>query len=128
LATLNDIKIDRPIEFIAYKNDGNIHSSYIENNGQLLEVTLNEACTKEFVEHLSKTKNKVLVEETLQGLAIRSDGTPLKTAFPTFNEFKKAIENIDRSMFKELINALPEWELCGCNEVVINFEEKLRQN
>jgi len=120
MATLNDVYQDKPIEFMPYYTEGS-HSKPVCDES----VFLNEVESQRFCDSLASADQKLLVEETLQGLCQRNDGTLLKSAFPSLTEFKMAVKTI--SVPKKLLDAVRSWESMGCNEILIHFEERLTQ-
>lgn len=121
MATLKDVFHDRPIQLVPYIVNEKGFGEYIEN---ITPVTLTPQQSLAFIEHLVNSHNTNVIEESLQGICKRTDGTLLKSAMPSYSEFTRAIQGIDTSVFAELLNALPYWHHKGCNEVMIHFEER----
>lgn len=67
-----------------------------------------------------------LIEESLQSLAQRNDGTQLLTAMPYLSEVKAVFSKLS-SVPNELLSLLAEWEVLGCNIVDISFVDNLKR-
>ena len=119
MATIKDVRMDRPIEFVPYIVEG-IHGRPIDTTSLVLSVA--ESCL--LIDSLTDAGQLSVVEESLQGLCERNDGTKLKTALPTLEELSLALTKIDSTPLA-LSNSLFEWEKLGCNEVLIHFEEAI---
>lgn len=118
MATVSDVRLDRPVEIYPCKIVG--ATSY-PMKGELFVFTPDQASI--FIDELMALERLNLIEETLQGLAQRTDGTLLKTAFPNVSETYEVISEMNSlpSGFKE---KLDEWISSGSNEISFNFEEK----
>ncbi|WP_435277349.1 hypothetical protein ACMAZF_20200 (plasmid) [Psychrobium sp. nBUS_13] len=118
MATMNNVKLDKAVEIYPSKTVGNISTS-LEVKSFWLTPEQAQAFVKELVD-LGCIK---LIEETLQGLSKRTDGTPLKTAFPTLIEFEVVAKKVT-SLPSEFFVNLQEWSTQGATEVNLDFEEK----
>jgi len=118
MATVNDVKLDKPVEIYPSKTVG-VTSTPLE----VKPFILMPEQTVRFINELHSLNALSLIEETLQGLAQRTDGTLLKTAFPTLAEFQNTIEKMS-SLPKELLTKLSEWSDMGATEINLDFEEK----
>ncbi|MCS6271831.1 hypothetical protein G3489_19340 [Shewanella baltica] len=118
MATINDVRLDKPVEFLGYLVEG-VHSRPVDG----CEYVMSADDAQTFADSLKEKNEQLLIEETLQGLCERTDGTKLKTAFPTMSDFKAVVTNLE-SFPRALLDLLPVWESKGVNEVTISFEEK----
>ncbi len=117
MATLEDVKLDAPVEFSPYVNASG-HSRPLNT----AYFVLGSSLVKAFFDELQEKGKLEIIEDTLQGLSQRADGTLLKTAFPSLTEFKSAVQDMT-STPKKLLDLLLEWESNGANEIDIAFEE-----
>lgn len=121
MATIQDVKLDVPVTFFASRVLG-IRSSIIES---AITYSMEPHQTKAFISELKDQALLPLIEDTLQSLAQRKDGTLLKHAFPTLDEVKQAFTRLS-SIPDDLRNLLNQWEDAGANEVLIEFEQKTK--
>lgn len=118
MATIDDVRLDRTVEFFGYVLDG-VHSIPID--GCEYEMSAEDA--QAFIDTLKRKNELQIIEETLQGMCERKDGTKLKTAFPTMSQFKTVVTDL-KSFPRALFDLLPVWESKGVNEIIIHFEER----
>lgn len=118
MATMDDVRLDSAVEFFGNVIDG-VHSIPVE--GCEYEMSAEDA--QAFIDSLKRKNELQLIEETLQGVCKRQDGTKLKTAFPTMSQFKTVVTDL-KSFPRELFDLLPVWESKGVNEIIIHFEER----
>lgn len=118
MATIDDVRLDRTVEFFGNVLDG-VHSIPID--GCEYEMSAEDAQT--FIDSLKRKNELQLIEDTLQGICKRKDGTKLKTAFPTMSQFKTVVADLN-SFPSSLLDLLPVWESKGVNEIIIHFEER----
>jgi len=78
-----------------------------------------------FLDELSLNDDLHIIEDTLQGLAMRTDGTYLLTAFPTLNDFKYVVNSMI-NIPEKLISLLMKWEEMGSNEISIDFVKLIK--
>lgn len=115
MVTISSVKLDRPIEFMPYINNRPLDEK--------LFFFMDAERVQSFISELSELGKIGLIEETLQSLCMRADGTLLKTAFPDLDAFITVAEKM-KTVPKELIEALSKWKLLGADEVDIHFEQK----
>lgn len=118
MATISDVRLDRPIVIYPCITEG-IHSTPIAGE----EFILNSYQGAGFIESLKSIDALCLIEETLQGLAQRDDGTLLKTAFPSFEDVSAIIHNIN-SLPSDFFVIVEKWKTLGSTEICFDFEEK----
>ena len=121
MAVLEDVYHNRPVEIMPYVVKG-IHSQPLTCKGIILDPSQVEA----FINYVIVTHQRQLIEETLQGLCKRDDGTLELSAFPSLADLKQAVSGIDEGVFDELLSSLRSWDSAGCNEVVLHFEEVVK--
>lgn len=122
MAKIKDVDLDLPIEFSPYqKKDCLI--DWIEN-AEVFIMQPEDA--KSFISELNENGLLELIEESLQSLAQRNDGTQLLTAMPYLSEVKAVFSKLS-SVPNELLSLLAEWEVLGCNIVDISFVDNLKR-
>ncbi|MUK94766.1 hypothetical protein GNP80_20355 [Aliivibrio fischeri] len=138
MAKITDVKLDQPVEFIPYVNTGAHSSCLVDESKEIDSLIMSPDKVQFLINELTELDKLDILEETLQGISCRHDGTPLKTAFPDLIEFKVIIQHINHiytypvpsSLYalplKELADKLSQWEKLGANEINIEFEEKQR--
>ncbi len=119
MATITDVKLDKPVEFCPYYQRGGYASPI--DGAQSFIMKPDDAQT--LVKSLIKVNKLDLIEESLQSLAVRRDGTILKTAMPLLSEVKASLSLID-SVPYDLLKMIHAWELQGANEIHIDFEAR----
>ena len=119
MASLHDVLSDKPIEFWPYITEG-FHSELV--NGAK-EIIVPNSRSGEFINYLLNSKWKGVIEEDLQGIAKKDDGTLLLSTFIPIEIFSKLIFEAGNP-FNDISAELKDWKLKGCNEVTINFCEK----
>ena len=122
MARIEDTNLDLPVEFMPYQKNGSF-STYIKN---VESYFMQPDDTKNFISELKEKGFLELIEESLQSLAQRSDGTQLLTAMPSLSEVKAVFSEL-QSIPIELLSLLTEWEALGCNELDISFVKKLKE-
>ena len=115
------VKLDKPVVFSPFVNNGGY--SQLIDNGQ--KFTMSADDVQPFIDELVELSELDIIEHTRQALSQRADGTLLQTAFPDLPEFKAVIVKM-KSVPKQLLEMVNEWEVSGANEVMIDFEEKPR--
>lgn len=63
-----------------------------------------------------------LIDDTLQSLCQRKDGTQLQTAFPDLSDVKACISR-GLILPQALVEKINLWETMNCSEITFNFEE-----
>jgi len=122
MAKIKDVDLDLPVEFSAYhKKDCLI--GWIENTEVFI---MQPKDAKSFISELNENDLLELIEESLQSLAQRNDGTQLLTAMPYLSEVKAVFSELS-SVPNELLSLLAEWEVLGCNIVDISFVDNLKR-
>lgn len=117
---IEGIKLDKAAEFRPYKNASGCFADLLDENELFI---LDASLVKPFINELTRLNQLDLIEETLQCLSQRNDGTVLKTAFPNIQAFKQvAIEM--QSVPKQLKVLLDKWQSQGAHEIHIDFELK----
>lgn len=119
MATTKDVKLDKPVQFWPYYENGG-HASPIEGAKPYIMKPID---VQTMIESLIKVNQLDLIEESLQGLSVRNDGTKLKTAMPLLAEVKATFALID-TVPAELSDLVQAWEIQGANEIHIDFEER----
>lgn len=122
MARIEDTNLDLPVEFTPYQKNGSF-STYIKNVDSYF---MKPEDTKKFISELNEKGFLELIEESLQSLAQRSDGTQLLTAMPSLSEVKAVFSELQNIPI-ELLSLLTEWEALGCNELDISFVKKLKE-
>ncbi len=117
---INGVKLDKPVEFMPYVNSSGCFSKPLDEKEFF---TLDAVHVKPFVDELTKLNQLHLIEETLQCLSERKDGTVLNTAFPDIKPFKLVASEMD-SIPQELKDLLDKWDSQGAHEINIDFELK----
>ncbi|ENM5835050.1 hypothetical protein NTH44_003142 [Vibrio metoecus] len=117
---INGIKLDKPVEFIPYVNSSGCFAKPLDENEFFI---LDAERVKPFVDELTKLNQLHLIEETLQCLSERKDGTVLNTAFPDIKSFKSVASKMD-SIPQELKELIEKWDSQGAHEIDISFELK----
>ncbi|MDH1848004.1 hypothetical protein [Aeromonas caviae] len=115
MATIDSVKLDRPVEFMPY-----CHGEPLDNTQHFF---MDAECVQPFIDELTEMGKIDLIEESLQSLWMRKDGTLLKTAFPDLDDFKSTAEKM-KSIPRELAESLCKWKSLGANEIDISFEQK----
>ena len=122
MAKIKDVDLDLPVEFSPYqKKDCLI--DWIENTEVFI---MQPEDAKSFISELNENGLLELIEESLQSLAQRNDGTQLLTAMPYLSEVKAVFSKLS-SVPNELLSLLAEWEVLGCNIVDISFVDNLKR-
>ncbi len=122
MARIKDVDLDLPVEFSPYqKKDCLI--DWIENTEVFI---MQPEDAKSFISELNENGLLELIEESLQSLVQRNDGTQLLTAMPYLSEVKAVFSRLS-SVPNELLNLLAEWEVLGCNIVDISFVDNLKR-
>lgn len=75
------------------------------------------------IEELTALGQLDIIEQILQGLAVRKDGTLLKMAFQKLDEFIKVGQSL-KSLPEAIKAQLLDWQAQGANELHLDFEEK----
>lgn len=127
MATINNVRLDRPVEFSGYRLEGNT----LEDNTDYVDAHFVENCIytmspqdiQNFISELRERDNLQLIEESLQGLWLKEDGTPTKSSMPNLSDLKAAMSETN-SFPKEFIELVSQWEKLGVNDITITFEEK----
>lgn len=117
---IDNVKLNKAVEFMPYVNSSGSFSQPLDES-ELFILDANRV--KPFIDELNKLNQLHLIEETLQGLSQRMDGTLLNTAFPDIESFKLVVSEMD-SIPQELKGLLEKWVSLGAHEIHINFEEK----
>lgn len=117
---VNGVKLDKPVEFMPYVNSNGSFSQPLDESELFI---LDAEHVKPFIDELNKLDHLHLVEDTLQSLSQRKDGTLLNTAFPDIESFKLVTSEMD-SIPQELKDLLEKWVSLGAHEIHINFEQK----
>lgn len=120
MATIESVKLNKPLEFLPYVNPTGCSG---EPLGEDHNFILSESVVQNFVDELASLNRLDLIEETLQSLYQRKDGTPLKTAFPNIKDFRSVAAHMN-SIPQELKNLLDTWVELGAHEIDIIFEAK----
>ncbi len=116
MSKIKDLNLDLPAEFYAVRTEG-IMSRPLKNSKA---YTMQPVELKEFVSELVCQGFSLFIEESLQSLAMRKDGTLLLTSFPEITEVKRVFSGL-ASVSSELSALVLEWESMGCTEVNIDF-------
>lgn len=119
MATIDSVKLDRPVEFMPYVKRG----CYSEPIDDAQCFFMDAECVQPFIDELIEMGRLDLIEESLQSLCMRTDGTLLKTAFPDLDDFSATAEKM-KNIPRELVEALCKWKSLGANEIDISFEKK----
>ncbi|MCQ9090988.1 hypothetical protein [Vibrio alginolyticus] len=118
MATIQNTNLNKPVEFWGHKNE-DICSTPVNENAKFI---MDSTTVKSFIDELTQLNQLSLIEASLQGLAVREDGTPLLTAFPTLEQFKAIIKKMN-TIPQALKECIERWEALGANEMVIDFVE-----
>lgn len=119
MAKIDSVKLDRPVEFMPYvKRD--CYSEPIEDAQCFF---MDAECVQPFIDELTEMGGIDLIEESLQSLCMRTDGTLLKTAFPDLDDFRSTAEKM-KNIPRELVEAICKWKSLGANEIDISFEQR----
>lgn len=118
MAKLSDVHHDKRIDVEPCVLNG-IHARPLINERIVLDADQGKA----LIDYFIATDQQRIIEKSLQGLCERADGTQLLSAFPSISEFKHAVSSLDKNMFAELFASLPPWELAGCSEIMLHFEQ-----
>ncbi len=78
---------------------------------------------KSMIEQLIGMGRLNLLNDTMQSLAERKDGTPLQTAFPSIVEVKNCIDN-GLTLPESLLKKIKDWESLNYSEINFDFVEK----
>ena len=118
MSAINNVRLDRPIEFIGYiVND--CYGEPVSDCQYIMSVKNGQM----FIDSLKANNSLALITDTLQSLSERLDGTVLETALPSMKEFKSVVTTLD-GFPQDLIDLLAVWEEKGVNEVDISFERR----
>lgn len=117
MATLNDVNINAGVVVYPCQTQG-ITSSPIEGE----HYSLSPFDTKYILSQLEQMGRLSLIEDTLQGLSQRLDGTKLKTAFPSLGEIKQCL-NDGLMLPVPMLAMLEKWESLGATEISFDFVE-----
>lgn len=118
MATIDSVKLDRPVEFMPYCQGDPLDDAQ--------HFFMDAECVQPFIDELTEIGRIDLIEESLQSLWMRTDGTLLKTAFPDLDDFKSTAEKM-KSIPMELVEALCKWNSLGADEIYISFEQKFEK-
>ncbi len=118
MATIQNVSLDEPVEFWGHHNEGICSTPVNENAKYVMDSTT----AKRFIDELTQLNQLSLIEASLQGLAVREDGAPLLTAYPTLEAFKAVCSQM-KSLPQELKETLSQWEEWSVKNIVIDFVE-----
>tara|TARA_B100002003_G_C14105441_1_gene531714 strand:+ start:491 stop:862 length:372 start_codon:yes stop_codon:yes gene_type:complete len=118
MAKISDIRLDMPVEIYPCRTEGVMT---VPLDTQVYVLSPDQA--SKFISELKDLDKLSLVEETLQGLAERNDGTKLKTAFPSVDDFIE-VARMTESLPTTLLPKIAAWKREGATEINIDFEEK----
>ncbi|MEM0550236.1 MULTISPECIES: hypothetical protein [Aeromonas] len=116
MSTIADVRLDLPAVFQAFTFIG--CGSRPTQNCKQITVAPEEIAP--FIDALKSVDRLDLIEETLQDLAMRADGTLLKSASPSLTDFAKVVKQLSATP-RTLLQALELWESTDCSEVMIDF-------
>lgn len=119
MATINKANLNLPVEFWGHQNDGYCSSPLNENTKYVMDSTT----VKLFIDELTQFNQLSLIEESLQCISKRLDGTPVLTAFPTLEQFKSVSKQMN-TIPQELQENIDQWEALGANEISIDFAKR----
>tara|TARA_E500000331_G_C17105505_1_gene647213 strand:+ start:280 stop:639 length:360 start_codon:yes stop_codon:yes gene_type:complete len=118
MAKISDIRLDMPVEIYPCSTEG-VMTVPLDTQAYVLSPDQ----ASKFISELKDLDKLSLVEETLQGLAERNDGTKLKTAFPGVDDFIE-VARMTESLPTTLLPKIAEWKREGATEINIDFEGK----
>jgi hypothetical protein len=117
MARIEQCRLDRPVVIYPYFNKG----GFMEQVDGAKPLTLAAPKAEMFIKELRCNENLDLIEESLQSMAQREDGTLLLSSFTSVSEF---IKKTNGFFEMSLINS---WIDKGCNQIHIDFEEGLNK-
>lgn len=118
MPTLNDVKKDGDIDILAYHQDG-AHCRYIEDLVQE-SIIFNGFESEDFVDFLSQSIHRNVIETELQSMVETNDGIRLLTALLPAVNFILLLQTTDK--YNSIIEKIQKWiHNHSCNRVIIDF-------
>lgn len=137
LETLLTQQIEGDVDYPKYADRDGLQYVDLEQDVEVYPCTKRGSCTypiagqsynlssfqaKAMLNQLRGMNQLNLITDTIQGLAQRSDGTKLQTAFPSLHEINACIDN-GLLLPESLIDMFGEWEALGALEINFDFVE-----
>lgn len=118
MSIIDVVRLHKPVEVDGYLKNGHALSG--------CRYLMGAEDIQNFVKALRETDRLEFIEETLQQLWMKEDGTKTKSSWTSIDEFVEVASSVE-GFPQELIDLVESWREKHVVEVMLTFEQKTRQ-